>query len=172
MFEKYTSAFSSVSDSTLRVREPSTCGPLASSFPIPLVPRNKQATIRYKPSPSDGLRGFVLRSRCQSRSTVLLSINHFVLVILCCDPLPLSPLQRFAMPRSVEECNPGRDRGYASWRRDYAEEQQDDTLFDLWLRMPRVSSVLRKHALSRVLTDFAIDSRSLATCCKLLQMSG
>ena len=64
MYPKYKCVFalSSVPDSTLRVREPSTCGPFASSFPIPLVPRNKRATIRYKPPPSDGLRGFVLRS--------------------------------------------------------------------------------------------------------------
>lgn len=86
-------------------------------FPIPLVSSNKQATIRYKLCRV----GFVAVPRSEWNS-VGLSINHFVVVILCPD----IPTLLLAFSR-IEECN-RRIEKYKCIYRDHAEEKQDDML--------------------------------------------
>lgn len=104
-------------------------------FPIPLVSSNKQATIRYK------LRCVVPRlRRCLGVEQVGLSINHFVVVILCPNE-PTSPTLFLVFSR-IEECKQRIENMHVSWL--HAEEQQDDML--IWfidaLDAPWISSSL------------------------------
>lgn len=90
-------------------------------FPIPLVSSNKQATIRYKLCRV----GFVAVPRSEWNS-VGLSINHFVVVILCPD----IPTLLLAFSR-IEECN----RRIEKYAYIVTTRKRNKTIcwFDLWL---------------------------------------